>query len=95
MHNAGKTCCNGQSVNVFIIHVSFLFLKGKTLSFPLIEFPSIHQYGESCFRLIWHNRLYLYTAAALLLGLLFSLKMAVKKVRHLLLVMSKSVIRYS
>lgn len=31
--------------------------------------------------LIWHNRLYLYTAAALLLGLFFSLKMAVKRKR--------------
>lgn len=43
------------------------------------ESHSVHQYGESYFRLIWHNRLYLYTAAVLVLGLLFSLKMAVKK----------------
>ncbi|XP_039986879.1 S-adenosyl-L-methionine-dependent tRNA 4-demethylwyosine synthase TYW1 [Xiphias gladius] len=35
--------------------------------------------GESCFMSIWHNRLYLYSAAALVFGIWFSLKMALKK----------------
>ncbi|KAK2913012.1 S-adenosyl-L-methionine-dependent tRNA 4-demethylwyosine synthase TYW1 isoform X2 [Channa argus] len=35
--------------------------------------------GESYFMSIWHNRLYLYTAAALVFGIWFSLKVALKK----------------
>uniref|UniRef100_A0A671WIW8 S-adenosyl-L-methionine-dependent tRNA 4-demethylwyosine synthase TYW1 n=1 Tax=Sparus aurata TaxID=8175 RepID=A0A671WIW8_SPAAU len=39
---------------------------------------------ESYFMSIWHNRLYLYSAAALVFGIWFSLKVALKKVNSLL-----------
>ncbi|XP_035478438.1 S-adenosyl-L-methionine-dependent tRNA 4-demethylwyosine synthase TYW1 isoform X3 [Scophthalmus maximus] len=38
-----------------------------------------HSPGESYFLSVWHNRLYLYSAAALVFGIWFSLKMALKK----------------
>ncbi|XP_070762325.1 S-adenosyl-L-methionine-dependent tRNA 4-demethylwyosine synthase TYW1 [Enoplosus armatus] len=38
-----------------------------------------HRPSESYFMSIWHNRLYLYSAAALVFGVWFSLKMALKK----------------
>uniref|UniRef100_A0A7N8YI98 S-adenosyl-L-methionine-dependent tRNA 4-demethylwyosine synthase TYW1 n=1 Tax=Mastacembelus armatus TaxID=205130 RepID=A0A7N8YI98_9TELE len=41
--------------------------------------------SERAFMSIWHNRLYLYSAAALVFGLWFSLKMARKKVSYALL----------
>ncbi len=44
--------------------------------------------SESYFMSIWHNRLYLYSAAALVFGIWFSLKMALKKVNCLLLTCS-------
>lgn len=37
--------------------------------------------SEDYFMAIWHNRLYLYSTAALIFGIWFSLKMAIKKVR--------------
>lgn len=39
-----------------------------------------HNHSDNYFMVIWHNRLYLYSAAALLFGIWFSLKMALKKV---------------
>lgn len=36
--------------------------------------------SESCLKSVWHNRLYLYSAAALVFGIWFSLKVAQKKV---------------
>uniref|UniRef100_A0A4W6CX79 S-adenosyl-L-methionine-dependent tRNA 4-demethylwyosine synthase TYW1 n=1 Tax=Lates calcarifer TaxID=8187 RepID=A0A4W6CX79_LATCA len=42
--------------------------------------------GESYFMSIWHNRLYLYSAAALVFGSWFAVKMALKKVSCLLLI---------
>lgn len=82
-------------VNVLLFQSVFCFQRIFSPSLPpCLELHSIHQYGESYFRLIWHNRLYLYTAAGLVLGLLFSLKMAVKKVIYPVLVIIRSVIRY-
>uniref|UniRef100_A0A8D3CUW3 S-adenosyl-L-methionine-dependent tRNA 4-demethylwyosine synthase TYW1 n=1 Tax=Scophthalmus maximus TaxID=52904 RepID=A0A8D3CUW3_SCOMX len=45
-----------------------------------------HSPGESYFLSVWHNRLYLYSAAALVFGIWFSLKMALKKVNGVLLI---------
>lgn len=45
---------------------------------------------ESYFMSIWHNRLYLYSAAALVFGIWFSLKVALKKVNSLLAHIIKS-----
>lgn len=43
-------------------------------------------HSQSYFMSIWHNRLYLYSAAALVFGVWFSLKMAMKKVNcHLII----------
>ncbi|XP_028276325.1 S-adenosyl-L-methionine-dependent tRNA 4-demethylwyosine synthase TYW1 [Parambassis ranga] len=38
-----------------------------------------HTHSENYLMLIWHNRLYLYSAAALVFGIWFSLKVALKK----------------
>uniref|UniRef100_A0A665U164 S-adenosyl-L-methionine-dependent tRNA 4-demethylwyosine synthase TYW1 n=1 Tax=Echeneis naucrates TaxID=173247 RepID=A0A665U164_ECHNA len=41
-----------------------------------------HGTSESWFMSVWHNRLYLYSAVALVFGVWFSLNMALKKVRQ-------------
>lgn len=61
------------------------------MHFPPLDSHSDHYYSENYFRLIWHNRLYLYTTAALLLGILFSLNMALKKVIYLMPILITSV----
>ncbi|KAF7656138.1 hypothetical protein LDENG_00045850 [Lucifuga dentata] len=59
---------------LFVLHflsdVSALDTKGS---------QNVHSPSESYFMLLWHNRLYLYSAAALVFGIWFSLNMALKK----------------
>uniref|UniRef100_A0A3B5ALR3 Flavodoxin-like domain-containing protein n=1 Tax=Stegastes partitus TaxID=144197 RepID=A0A3B5ALR3_9TELE len=43
----------------------------------------VHSPSEKYLMSIWHNRLYVYSAAALLFGIWFSLKVALKNVSHL------------
>lgn len=83
MHNVAKSLMQWLRTWLFYYLCKFSVFKWINLCIPFyLESHSIHHYGENYFRLIWHNRLYLYTAAALLLGLFFSLKMAVKRVIH-------------
>ncbi|XP_023271837.1 S-adenosyl-L-methionine-dependent tRNA 4-demethylwyosine synthase [Seriola lalandi dorsalis] len=63
-------------LNFFL--VILLFLRHVSTSDTKVS-QNEHRPSESYFMSIWHNRLYLYSAAALVFGIWFSLKMALKK----------------
>lgn len=48
--------------------------------FSLPDSHNAHSHSEHYFMFLWHNRLYLYSAAALLFGVWFSVKVALTKV---------------
>lgn len=54
------------------------FINGVSTSDSKVS-DNVHSPVESYFRSVWHNRLYLYSAAALGFGIWFSLKLALKK----------------
>nr|XP_057936807.1 S-adenosyl-L-methionine-dependent tRNA 4-demethylwyosine synthase TYW1 isoform X2 [Doryrhamphus excisus] len=72
--------CSNNPFTVMQTFITFVLLFGAvaTTSNPKVSLSSHGSY-ENYFTAIWHNRLYLYTAAALAFGLWFLLKMVLKK----------------
>ncbi|XP_060928586.1 S-adenosyl-L-methionine-dependent tRNA 4-demethylwyosine synthase TYW1 [Limanda limanda] len=68
-------------VFLFAGHVSASEVKGESTSFRVrVRGPQDEQgHTDSWVTRLWHNRLYLYSAAALAFGVWFSLKVALKK----------------
>ncbi|CAB1450387.1 unnamed protein product [Pleuronectes platessa] len=66
--------------------IFFVFLFAGRVSASDAEGPQDdHRHTDSYVTSLWHNRLYLYSAAALVFGVWFSLKVALKKVNSLFL----------
>uniref|UniRef100_UPI003AAC172D S-adenosyl-L-methionine-dependent tRNA 4-demethylwyosine synthase TYW1 n=1 Tax=Centroberyx gerrardi TaxID=166262 RepID=UPI003AAC172D len=63
-----------QGFFVFLLH----FIKHVSSSDTKVS-KNAHSPSEGYFMSVWHNRLYLYSAAALVFGIWFSVKMAFKK----------------